>query len=150
MVNFLGTVCSKVDDKGRIVFPAVFKNAMYAAGMTDMRLLIKKDVYTRCLEVYPFSEWERQSEEIRSKLSPLNKAHAALWRKYTDGCVEVTPDEKLGRLSIPKFLLEEIGVTKEVVFAGMGFKIEIWAEDERKAALISEEEFESIANGLSK
>ena len=49
-----------------------------------------------------------------------------------------------------KKLLEEIGVTKEVVFAGMGFKIEIWAEDARKAALISNEEFESIAEGLSK
>ncbi len=149
MVNLLGTVCSKVDDKGRIVFPAVFKNAMLAAGMTDMKLLIKKDVYTRCLEVYPFSEWERQSEEIRSKLNPLDKSHAALWRKYTDGCVEVKPDEKLGRLSIPKFLLDEIGVTREVVFAGMGFKIEIWAAQERQAALISEEEFESIAKGLS-
>ena len=150
MVNFLGKVFSKVDDKGRIVFPAVFKNAMYAAGMTDMRLLIKKDIYANCLEVYTLEEWERQSKAILSQLNPLLRAHNDLWRKYTDGCVEVTPDERLGRISIPKKLLEEIGVTKEVVFSGMGYKIEIWADEQRKAALISNEKFESIADGLSK
>jgi MraZ protein len=149
MVNFLGNVTSKVDDKGRIVFPAVFKNAMLASGKTDMRLLIKKGLYDRCLEVYTFDAWERQSEEIRSRLNPLNRSHAALWRKYTDGCVEVTPDERLGRISIPRKLLEEIGVTKDVEFAGMGYKIEIWDPSERKQALLSNEEFEAIANQLS-
>ena len=59
MVNFLGKAYSKVDDKGRIVFPAVFKKAMYEAGVTDMRLLVKKDVYANCLEVYTYAEWER-------------------------------------------------------------------------------------------
>ena len=64
MVNFLGKAYSKVDDKGRIVFPAVFKKAMYEAGVTDMRLLVKKDVYANCLEVYTYAEWERQSDVL--------------------------------------------------------------------------------------
>ena len=66
-----------------------------------------------------------------------------------DGCAAVTPDEKYGRLSIPKELLDAIGVTKEVVFAGVGYKIELWAKEHRAEGLISEQEYEATAVELS-
>lgn len=45
------------------------------------------------------------------------------------GMAMVEPDEKIGRISIPKNLLSEIGVAKEVIFAGNNHKIEIWAKE---------------------
>ena len=66
-----------------------------------------------------------------------------------DGCAAVIPDEKYGRLSIPKELLDSIGVTKEVVFAGVGFKIELWAKERREEGLISEKEYKATAVELS-
>ena len=65
------------------------------------------------------------------------------------GCAVVEPDAKLGRISIPKELLEAIGVIKEVVFAGVGYKIELWAKERREAGLISEELYEHTAVELS-
>jgi MraZ protein len=41
----------------------------------------------------------------------------------------VEPDEKFGRISIPKRLLSEIGVDREVLFAGNDHKVEIWAKE---------------------
>ena len=61
----------------------------------------------------------------------------------------VTPDPKLGRISIPAELLEKIGVTKEVVFLGGDYKIEIWAKDRFESQIISEEEYRSMAEELS-
>lgn len=64
-------------------------------------------------------------------------------------CAIVEPDGKLGRISIPKKLLELIGVTKEVVFSGNDYKIEIWAKEKFESSVISNEEFISIAGSLS-
>ena len=147
MITFIGEYTSKIDDKGRVVFPAPFKSLMPAEG--DMRFVVKKDIFTPCLEMYTFEEWERQSEQVKSKLNIFNRSHAAFWREYMRGRAVVEPDPKLGRVSIPKKLLESIGVTKEVVFSGNDYKIEIWAKENYEASEISNEEFLNIAGQLS-
>ena len=134
MITFIGEYSGKIDDKGRVVFPSPFKSLMPSEG--DQRFVIKKDIFEDCLEMYTFEEWERQSEEVKSKLNFFNRAI-------------VEPDAKLGRISIPKELLESIGVTKEVVFSGNDYKIEIWAKERFEASGISNEEFLNIAGQLS-
>ena len=138
---------NKIDDKGRVVFPSPFKSLISAEG--DARFVVKKDIFEDCLEMYTFEEWERQSEEVKSKLNFFNRAHAAFWREYMRNRAIVEPDAKLGRISIPKKLLESIGVTKEVVFSGNDYKIEIWAKEKYEASEISNEEFLNIAGQLS-
>ena len=61
----------------------------------------------------------------------------------------VEPDAKLGRISIPRKLLDSIGVTKEVVFSGSDFKIEIWSKEAYEASGLSNDEFLAIAGQLS-
>ena len=147
MITFIGEYTSKIDDKGRVVFPAPFKSLMDPEG--DMRFVVKKGIFTSCLEMYTFEEWERQSEQVKSKLNIFNRSHAAFWREYMRGRAVVEPDPKLGRVSSPKKLLESIGVTKEVVFSGNDYKIEIWAKENYEASEISNEEFLNIAGQLS-
>ena len=148
MIRFFGEHSAKVDDKGRVVFPAAYKGIMPAEG--DMRFVVRKDTFANCLEMYTYSEWERQSEEVRSRLNPaFNENHAKFWRAYLHNCAVVEPDAKLGRLSIPKKLLEMIGVSKEVVFSGNDYKIEIWAKENFVSSVISNDEFISIAGLLS-
>ena len=148
MIKFFGEHSAKVDDKGRVVFPAAYKSIMSAEG--DMRFVVRKDTFANCLEMYTYSEWERQSEEVRSRLNPaFNESHAKFWRAYLHNCAVVEPDAKLGRISIPRKLLEIIGVTKEVVFSGNDYKIEIWAKESFESSVISNEEFISIAGSLS-
>ena len=147
MITFIGEYSAKIDDKGRVVFPSPFKSLIPAEG--DARFVVKKDIFEDCLEMYTFEEWERQSEEVKSKLNFFNRAHAAFWREYMRNRAIVEPDAKLGRISIPKKLLESIGVTKEVVFSGNDYKIEIWAKERYEASEISNEEFLNIAGQLS-
>ena len=148
MVTFIGKYSSKVDDKGRLVFPAPLKSAIPAGG--DMRFVIKKSLYSDCLDMYSYSEWERESDKIREGLDFFNPDHDLFWREYMRDCVMVEPDAKLGRIMIPRYLLDAIGVNKEVVFFGIDFKIEIWAKEKFEKSRLSNENYTAIAESLSK
>lgn len=147
MVTFIGEYGAKLDDKGRVVFPSAFKSLMPSEG--DLRFVVRKNIFEECLEMYTFDEWQRQSEEVKSKLDFFNKEHAIFWREYMRNRAIVEPDGKLGRISIPKKLLESIGVTKEVVFSGNDYKIEIWSKEKYEASEISKAEYIAIAGRLS-
>ena len=147
MNTFIGEYTVKIDDKGRMVFPSAFKSLMSADG--DMRFVINKDIFEDCLEMYTFEEWERQSSEVKSRLNFFNRDHAMFWREYMRDRAIVEPDGKVGRISVPKKLLEAIGVNKEVVFSGNDYKIEIWAREKFEEARISNEQYISLAGMLS-
>ena len=146
MVKFIGEYSAKIDDKGRLVLPSAFKGIMPA---DDMRLVIKKDIYEDCLEVYTYEEWVRQSEELKGRLNFLKKEHAMFWREYMRNRSLVEPDGKVGRINIPKKLLESIGADKEVVFSGNDHKIEICAKERYESNEISNEDFVALAGMLS-
>ena len=147
MTTFIGEYTVRIDDKGRMVFPSAFKSLMPEAG--DMRFVIKKDIFEDCLEMYTFGEWERQSCEVKSKLNFFNREHAMFWREYMRDRAIVEPDGKVGRISIPRKLLDAIGVTKEVLFSGNDYKIEIWAKEKFEVGGISNEEYIALAGKLS-
>ncbi|MBQ9400679.1 MAG: protein mraZ [Bacteroidales bacterium] len=146
MVTFIGEYTSKVDDKGRLVFPAPLKGAIPPGS--DMRFVIKKSLFSPCLEMYTFEEWEKRSEEVKSKLNFFNKDHALFWREYMRNRDIVEPDAKLGRILISRKLLDAIGINKEVVFSGNDFMIEIWAKEKYDSSEISNEEYIAIAEKL--
>ena len=150
MVRFYGTACGKVDDKGRVVLPAIYRDAMVRGGSENMTLIVKKSLQQSCIELFPSEEWEIRSEKVLGSIDPeLNTGDADLWTKYNDGVYTLVPDGKLGRLNIPSELLESAGITKEVVFGGVGYKLQIWDPETRKAQLLSDEKFRETASRLS-
>ena len=148
-VTFIGEYTSKVDDKGRLVFPAPLKGAL--PPESDMRFVIKKNLFEPCLEMYTYEEWEKQSNEVKNSLDlTFNRQHATFWREYMRDRDIVEPDAKVGRISISRKLLDSINVNKEVVFSGNDFKIEIWAKEKFEESRLSNDEFIAIAESLSK
>ncbi len=147
MVTFIGEYTSKIDDKGRMVFPAPLKSVLPPGS--DMRFVIKKDLFEPCLQMYTLEEWDKQSAEVKSKLNFFNRQHAIFWREYMRDRDVVEPDAKLGRITVSRKLLDAIGVTKEVVFSGNDFKIEIWAKEEFEKNRIPNSEYIAIAESLS-
>ena len=147
MVTFIGEYTSKIDDKGRMVFPAPLKGVLPPGS--DMRFVIKKDLFEPCLQMYTLEEWDKQSAEVKSKLNFFNRQHAIFWREYMRDRDVVEPDAKLGRITVSRKLLDAIGVTKEVVFSGNDFKIEIWAKEEFETRRIPNDEYIAIAESLS-
>ena len=151
MLKFQGEVAAKVDDKGRIVLPAAFRDIFARAGETDMTMIVKRSVQGVCLNLFTLEAWEKETEKILDGLDiELNPKHAAFWSRYNAGAHYVTPDGKLGRLNIPSELLSKVGITKEVVFAGVGHKIEIWSRERRDAALMTDEVFQETAARLAR
>ena len=150
MVRFFGKATGKVDDKGRVVLPAIFRDAMVRGGSEEMTLIIKKNVQQRCLDVFAYEEWVNRSDRVLEGIDPeLNTEDADFWTKYNDGVFTLVPDGKLGRLNIPSELLENAGITKEVVFGGVGYKLQIWDPEAMKEELLSDKQFKETASRLS-
>ncbi len=157
MIKFIGSYTAKVDDKGRVVFPSDLREQFLAClghdgvspEQVDWRFVVKKAIWAPCLEMYSFTEWEKESERIKAKINFLNKTHDAFWRAYTRDRALVEPDGKLGRVSIPKTLLESVGAGKELVFCGNDHKIEIWDREKYEQSALSADEFISLAESLS-
>jgi MraZ protein len=148
MVTFYGKYPARIDDKGRIVFPAAIRKDMPSGG--DMRFVIKKSIYDSCLEMYTFEEWTRQADKIKESLDFFNPDHVTFWREFMRDVDIVEPDSKLGRISISRELLDAIGITKDVVFFGVGFKLEVWAKEGFENSRIAHDSYISIAKSLSK
>lgn len=146
MIKFIGEHTAKIDDKGRVVFPSSLKSLLLPEN--DQRFVIKKDLFFNCLEMYTYQEWIRESEEVKARLNFFNKEHALFWREFMRDRALVEPDQKLGRISIPKRLLEQIGVDKEVLFAGNDHKIEIWAKESYKQEQLPGRDYSELAQKI--
>ena len=146
MAKFIGCYKAKVDDKGRLIFPPAFKSSMGEGA--SLRFVVKKSLFADCLEMYTFDEWEKDSEAVRSRLNPFNREHDRFWREYMRGTADVEPDGKLGRMTIPKALLEKAGIGKDVVFAGSNHLIEIWDKEKYEAREMSSEDFVALAEKI--
>ena len=147
MNSFIGKYTSRLDEKGRLVFPAPLKGVL--SPDSDTRFVVKKDIFRPCLEMLTYQEWTAQTDAMKARLDFLNPNHARFWSHYTSENYIVRPDDKLGRISIPRELLDYIGATKEVVFSGGVFKIEIWSKEGYEQNQITQDEFIAIAESLS-
>ncbi|PLX09930.1 MAG: protein mraZ [Marinilabiliales bacterium] len=143
---FVGEHSGKLDNKGRIIFPAPLKRQIPDEEQ-QQPMVLKKDIYDKCLILYTMSEWQYQTGILKKKLNPFNKRHAEFLREYYRGTAELHFDSS-NRLLIPKKLLEYIGADKELVFAGQKGKIEIWSGESYNAKQISQEDFADLANDI--
>lgn len=145
MSSFIGDYDCKVDEKGRAIFPSALRKQI-ASAVPD-RFVVKKDIYEECLVLYPLEEWERQNTLIRKNTNPYNREHNQFLREFYRGTSEVSLDTS-GRLLLSKRLLEMVGIEREVVFAGMNGKIEIWAKSKYEGAQMPSGDFASLADRI--
>ncbi|MBQ0024121.1 MAG: hypothetical protein KBT00_00140 [Bacteroidales bacterium] len=146
MTSFIGEYKARMDDRGRLVFPAAFK-AVLGEG-ADYRFVVKKSLFANCLEMYTYEQWVKDSEAVKSRLNFFNREHAALWREYMRGTALVEADGKLGRITIPKELLASAGIGKEVLFSGSSHIIEIWDKEAYGQCSLSSDEYTSLAEKI--
>lgn len=136
---FLGTHSPRLDDKGRLILPAKFRDEL-AEG-----LVITKG-QERCLFVFPMGEFTRIAEQLRE--APMtHKAARAYSRVFFASASDEVPD-KQGRITIPPHLRTYAGLTRDCVVIGASTRVEIWdsqawdtylAESEDSFADIEEE-----------
>lgn len=145
MITFIGDYKVKLDTKGRLSLPAAFKRQI-REGVQE-GFVLKRDVFEKCLILYPMGEWERQNKIIRAKTNPYNQEHARFLRMFYSGTAEVSLDAS-NRILIPKRLLEYAEITTEVVMAGQSGKIEIWTSEKYTGVSEADNEFTSMAERI--
>lgn len=132
MFRFIGNIDAKMDEKGRVFFPAVFRRMLQKEG--DEALMIRKDIHQNCLVLYPKSVWNQQLDEMRSRLNRWNSQQQMVFRQFVAG-VDELPIDGNGRILIPRRLQQQIGLQPGVRFIGMDDTIEIWSQSEADALL---------------
>ena len=141
---FRGRFEHTIDSKGRISIPAKYRELL--AEKHDDRLIITN--FDRCLVAYPYEEWRNVEEKIGS-LSMVKKEAKAFQRFFVSGAAEC-PIDKLGRVLIPPTLRSYARLEKDVVFAGMLKKFEIWSKECFLEEIQSaEENFEAMGETLA-
>jgi MraZ protein len=137
---FLGTHTPRLDDKGRLILPAKFRDDL-AGG-----LVVTKG-QERCLYVFPMAEFRRISEELQS--APVtNKAARAYSRVFFASAFDQLPDRQ-GRITIPPPLRQYAGLDRDLVVIGASSRVEIWDSEAWETYLReSEESFADIEEGV--
>lgn len=133
---FRGHYEHTIDAKGRSSLPARFRHVLSAG---DARLIVTPALGDACLDVYPIPAWE-QFEERVAGLPKWDRDTVLLRRRYVSAAVECELDAH-GRLLIPAPLRDHAGLTREVLWAGVGTTMELWSKERwtRSQALTEEE-----------
>jgi len=141
---FRGRFEHTVDSKGRVSIPAKFRDLL--AEKYDDRLILTN--FDRCLVAYPYEEWRVLEERVGS-LSMVKKEVKAFQRFFISGATEC-PIDKLGRILIPPTLRDYAQLGRNVVFAGMLRKFEIWSKERWEEEIKrSEVDFEGMGEALA-
>ena len=138
MFRFLGNIEAKVDAKGRVFLPAVFRKQLEVAA--EERLVLRKDVFQDCLVLYPERVWFATQDQLRSRLNKWSAREQALFRQFVSDAVMVTIDDN-GRILLPRRCMQMIGIRSDVCFVGMDDTIEIWAGERSGLSFLDAESF---------
>ncbi len=123
MISLQGEYTGRVDAKGRFMLPVALKNQVSASLAEGF--VVKRSIFSSCLELYPKSNWDELNRKIISKLNRFVKKHNDFIRAYNAGLKEVEIDST-GRILIPRDLAVFAGITGDIVVAAKMDCIEIW------------------------
>ena len=114
---FLGTHTPRLDDKGRLILPAKFRDQL-ATGLVVTR------GQERCLYVFAIRYFEKFHEQLRQAPVTSKEARDYL-RVLLSGASDELPD-KQGRITLPPALRAYAGLERDCAVIGAGSRVEIW------------------------
>ena len=116
---FEGMHSHNIDPKGRLIVPVKFREKLgdeffVTAGLDG------------CLIIYAQKEWKAFEEKLSALPAMTNPAARKLQRFFLANAARCECD-KQGRIIVPQHLRELGGIENEVVFTGLGSRIELWS-----------------------
>ena len=114
---FLGTHTPKLDEKGRLILPAKFRESL-----TEGLVMTKGQ--ERCVVIWTQENFSQYAESLRAR-SQNNEKVRALTRVFFSSAFDDVAD-KQGRVTIPVPLRQWAGLDRELVVVGADTRIEIW------------------------
>ncbi len=126
MTGFLGEYEATLDAKGRFLLPAGIKKQLSEG---ESSFVVSRG-FEKCLTLYPMSSWNSTTEKVNS-LNDFDPKVREFRRLFLGGASMIDLDSA-GRMLLPNTLKEFAGLSKEIILAAAGDKIEIWEADKYK------------------
>ena len=115
---FIGEYHHTIDDKGRIIIPAKFRDEL------GSNFVVTRGIES-CLFVYPNKNWDQICEKLNSL--PFTRKDARIFNRFfMSGATNVELD-KQGRINIAAPLISHANLEKDCVIIGTGDRLEIWS-----------------------
>lgn len=127
MIRFSARYSALIDDKGRVVLPAPLKKAM--GDLAEEPLVVEKDIYKACLNIYPQKFWNQRLEKIEKELNPFDEQDDDLLSELYENFAALTMAPN-GRINIPTDFMTYAKISRDVVFIGKGQSITMWNEQD--------------------
>lgn len=137
---FMGEYHHNIDEKGRLIIPAKFREELGEHFIVTRGL-------EKCLYVYSESEWNNIVAKLKT-LPFTKKDVRTFMRTFFSGATECEFDRQ-GRINITSPLVSYADIQKECVVIGANDRLEIWAIDEwNNFFLENQDKIEDIAENL--
>ena len=136
---YLGTHNPRLDDKGRVILPAKFRE-----GLAEGVVITKGQ--ERCLYVFPDEEFARLAEALQQ--APMSSKTARAYNRVFFASAHDEVPDKQGRITIPPRLREYAWLERDLAVIGASNRVEIWDAATWDQYLdASEEAFADIEEG---
>ena len=116
---FIGEYHHTIDEKGRIIIPAKFREELGDSFIVTRGL-------ENCLFVYPNSSWEKICNKLNSL--PFTKKDARVFNRFFMSGATGVEFDKQGRINLPSPLIDYAHLDKECVVIGTGDRLEVWSQ----------------------
>ena len=123
----IGEYTHTIDEKNRMSLPAKFrtelgKKVVITPGLED------------CLFVFGVKEWAKVKAKLSNSESDLSflKSDQRSFNRYIFGRAAEVEIDSIGRVLLPQFLKEKIGLAGSAVVFGVEDRVEIWHEKARE------------------
>ena len=118
---FKGTYHHRIDAKGRLPIPAVFRRSLGDQGHVVVTLL------DQCLAAYSPAEWAKLEGQLAA-LPAFSKPVKALTRLIASRAADCEIDVQ-GRILLPPALRQAAGLGRDAVVVGVLNRFEVWAPE---------------------
>lgn len=136
----VGVEFCKVDSNGRFKLPVALKKQIVATD--DVRFVIRKSIYNSCLELFTYSDFQKEVERLQANLNPYNPDAKRLFRRLTQAnIIELDAND---RILIPVEQRATVSIDKDIVVVASGKYMEIW--DAKTYNEIDNDNFDYVAS----
>lgn len=118
---FLGRYQHTIDDKGRLIVPARFRELLSNGAFVTQG-------FDGNLMVLTTESFDLISQKIRT--TSITDPHARLLKRFLYSSGEQVEVDRAGRILIPQFLRQAAGLDGDVIIVGVGEHFEIWSSDQ--------------------
>ena len=126
---FLSKYLNKIDKKGRVSIPAGYRGALAKENFNG--IIVYPSFKNNCIECCSMSRLEELSKIIQN-LDPYSDERDAFETIVLGEAVQLQFDSE-GRVILPSYLMEQVGISTQGCFVGKGLVFEIWNPDQFEA-----------------